>query len=94
MPDSPVPGLTVIAGLQLGQELGRGAATVVFMADRGGTAYAVTVSIGVATTAGPEFDPNVLLNHADQALYQSKRAGRNRITSTTLDTPHPYPTPT
>jgi len=39
----------------------------------------VTVSVGVA--AGPEEHWEEVLNRADQALYEAKRAGRNRVES-------------
>ncbi len=40
----------------------------------------LTVSIGVATLAGEEAsDADTLLKHADIALYQAKREGRNRV---------------
>ncbi len=38
----------------------------------------ITVSIGVATCQ-PGEDPLELINRADQALYQAKQAGRNRV---------------
>src|SRR6202012_1702833 len=38
----------------------------------------VTVSIGVATTRTSSSDPERLLQQADEALYQSKRRGRDR----------------
>ena len=39
----------------------------------------VTVSGGVAQR-GPESDtPDAMLKHADDALYEAKRTGRNRI---------------
>ena len=40
---------------------------------------AVTVSIGVARTDGLEKSPNALLKSADDALYQAKTEGRNRV---------------
>lgn len=39
----------------------------------------VTVSIGVATFPKDGDHAQVLLEHADQALYQAKRQGRNRV---------------
>jgi diguanylate cyclase (GGDEF)-like protein len=42
----------------------------------------LTVSIGVASTAGdPAMTPTHLLRAADENLYQAKRAGRNRVVS-------------
>jgi len=40
----------------------------------------ITTSIGVATLSHPEETPQQLLKRADDALYQSKRKGRNRVT--------------
>ncbi|MEZ6022330.1 MAG: PleD family two-component system response regulator [Hyphomonadaceae bacterium] len=39
----------------------------------------VTVSIGVASSAGAEDTAEALLKRADEALYEAKRAGRNRV---------------
>jgi diguanylate cyclase (GGDEF)-like protein len=42
--------------------------------------YPVTVSIGVATTAGDEsMTPSELLRQVDEKLYEAKNTGRNRI---------------
>jgi diguanylate cyclase (GGDEF)-like protein len=42
--------------------------------------YALTISIGVATTTGEEaLTPGELLRRADERLYQAKRDGRNRV---------------
>jgi diguanylate cyclase (GGDEF)-like protein/PAS domain S-box-containing protein len=38
-----------------------------------------TVSIGVSTFSGTNASIETLLNHADQALYQAKSTGRNRV---------------
>lgn len=40
---------------------------------------AITASLGVATTVDGEIDVTALIERADQALYQAKRAGRNRF---------------
>jgi diguanylate cyclase (GGDEF)-like protein len=46
----------------------------------------MTISIGVGTgVPRPGVNPSVLVETADQALYQAKRLGRNRIGSKALD---------
>ena len=50
--------------------------------DELGEALQVTVSIGVASTAGPlDPTPAALLARADAHLYQAKRLGRDRVVS-------------
>jgi len=39
-----------------------------------------TISVGVADLAEPAHGHQQLIEHADQALYTSKRSGRNRVT--------------
>jgi len=39
----------------------------------------VTISIGVACTGGPGDTPDLLLKRADEALYEAKATGRNRV---------------
>jgi diguanylate cyclase (GGDEF)-like protein len=40
----------------------------------------VTVSVGVAGFPEHAADLDMLFQHADRALYESKRRGRNRVT--------------
>ena len=44
-----------------------------------GTELKVTASIGVAIFPHDGNDPDILLRHADQAMYQAKQAGKNRF---------------
>jgi diguanylate cyclase (GGDEF)-like protein len=44
-----------------------------------GQSLTLTVSVGVAVAALNESDGTVLLQRADAALYEAKRAGRNRV---------------
>jgi diguanylate cyclase (GGDEF)-like protein/hemerythrin-like metal-binding protein/PAS domain S-box-containing protein len=44
-----------------------------------GKLLAITASIGVATLTAMDVDVDRLLNFADQAMYQAKRNGRNRV---------------
>jgi diguanylate cyclase (GGDEF)-like protein len=47
------------------------------------TPLKMTISVGVATTAGdPDTSPNALLRTADERLYEAKRSGRNRVVAT------------
>ncbi len=46
----------------------------------GGTELlSVTISIGVAATLGPDDKPEALLKRADEAVYEAKATGRNRV---------------
>ena len=51
------------------------------------TLRGVTASLGVATTGPGIPDSSALVESADQALYLSKRSGRNRVTSHRLAVP-------
>lgn len=45
----------------------------------GGAPLAVTMSLGVAQAAGAEETLDSLLKRADEALYEAKQSGRNRV---------------
>lgn len=47
--------------------------------DRSDLALSVTVSIGVASSAKKNSDPEAVLESADKALYRAKANGRNRV---------------
>ena len=47
--------------------------------EREGGSLSMSASFGVAEWFGPAEEPSRLLMRADQALYQAKRAGRNRV---------------
>ena len=67
-----------------------------FAVEAGGHASAggrVTVSIGVATREAGMNDAEALVKRADQALYQAKNKGRNRITTTQTARPAPLVPP-
>ncbi|MBY6243266.1 PleD family two-component system response regulator [Methylosinus sp. Sm6] len=51
-----------------------------FCIDANGRTIPVTASIGIAER-GREANPDALLRRADKALYESKNAGRNRVTA-------------
>jgi len=52
-----------------------------------GVRIPVTVSIGCALCPQHALEPTALIEAADRALYASKRAGRNRVTMSSNDSP-------
>ena len=50
-----------------------------FRVSNGREVLSVTISIGVATTIGAGDTPEHLLKRADEALYEAKASGRNRV---------------
>ena len=47
--------------------------------DGGADGEHITISLGVASGAPPDFDEVKLIRLADAALYQAKASGRNRV---------------
>ena len=66
-------------GLELGERVRR-AIEATALELRGGEVACVTASAGVASYSLGSHDETLLIEHADGALYESKRAGRNRVT--------------
>lgn len=65
-------------GAALGERIRKAVAEEPF--DLGGQEKAITVSLGVATRA-PEESVEDLISRADEAVYEAKRTGRNRVVS-------------
>ncbi|PKO86638.1 MAG: diguanylate cyclase [Betaproteobacteria bacterium HGW-Betaproteobacteria-12] len=59
--------------------LGRILEAIAQPVDLGGHRVSVSASIGVTLYPVDDADPDTLLRHADQAMYQAKQAGRNRF---------------
>jgi diguanylate cyclase (GGDEF)-like protein len=72
LPDTPL-----IGAQQVAESVRREIATLAMVA--GGNTIAVTASVGVATAGPAELGVNALIERADDALYQAKRAGRDRV---------------
>ena len=75
MPETRLPVAEVIA-----ERVRKAVASAPFAIEKGLRAIPVTVSIGIADR-GADGHPDALFKRADQALYLSKNAGRNRVTA-------------
>jgi len=71
LPDTPLIGAQHVA-----ESLRREMATLAMVG--GGKTFPVSVSVGVATAGPSELGVTPLIERADDALYQAKRAGRDR----------------
>jgi diguanylate cyclase (GGDEF)-like protein len=71
LPDTPL-----IGAQQVAESVRREITTLAMVA--GGKTIPVTVSIGVAAAGPVELGVTALIDRADEALYQAKRAGRDR----------------
>jgi diguanylate cyclase (GGDEF)-like protein len=55
--------------------------------------FPVTISLGLSVAQGDQVDYNTLFKAADDALYEAKRAGRNRVVAAGVaDAPQPHGT--
>jgi diguanylate cyclase (GGDEF)-like protein len=82
LPDTRVAGAETVAARLLDAIRGLGVENKASPFDQ-----KVTISIGVGTVTEPAYgvDPTVLVDCADQALYDAKHTGRNRTCTRTLD---------
>jgi diguanylate cyclase (GGDEF)-like protein len=71
LPDTPL-----IGAQQVAESVRREMATLTMIA--GDKTIPVTVSVGIAAAGPAELGVSALIERADDALYQAKRAGRNR----------------
>ena len=76
MPDTDAA-LALLVGERLRQKI----AVEPFRIPESGENIEVTVSIGIASLGSTEDTPETLLKRADEALYDAKRAGRNRVSA-------------
>ncbi|HVY58210.1 MAG TPA: PleD family two-component system response regulator [Xanthobacteraceae bacterium] len=74
MPETDLGVATIVA-----ERLRRRIACEPFPIERSACAVPLTISIGLATLAGPDDSAADLIKRADQALYRAKRDGRNRV---------------
>ncbi|MDT8397599.1 MAG: GGDEF domain-containing protein [Pseudomonadales bacterium] len=74
-----LPQLSAERAIEAGERLRSAVANMSFDAD--GKRIMSTVSIGIATWPDNVHEINELLEKADETLYESKRTGRNRVSS-------------
>jgi two-component system, cell cycle response regulator len=74
MPETDKAVATMVA-----ERLRRRIASEPFGIQQGARSLEVTISIGIAAASGSADTAAAILKRADQALYQAKRDGRNRV---------------
>lgn len=73
-----LPGVGTEKAMEIGERLRATIEGTTFNSD--GNVIPVTISLGVANRKSNEGDWSKLFKRADEALYQSKQTGRNRVT--------------
>jgi len=74
-----MPDTTVEAAERIAERIRRYISGSPFRVAHGNELLTVTISIGVAGMLGEHDTPEALLKRADEALYEAKAAGRNRV---------------
>jgi diguanylate cyclase (GGDEF)-like protein/PAS domain S-box-containing protein len=80
-----LPGLGIEQAMEVGERLRAAVESHAGSSLRNVQEVRVTSSFGVAELSHAMLDPNELVGHADDALYQSKRNGRNRVTAWNIE---------
>ena len=75
-----MPETTSSVAAAIAERIRSAVASTPFPIEKGANALSVTVSIGI-TERGGDLGAGAMLKRADQALYQSKSLGRNRVTA-------------
>ena len=75
-----MPDTQLAVAKMIGERLRAIVAASPYPIEKGARAIPVTVSIGIAESL-PDDTPDALFSRSDRALYQSKTAGRNRVTA-------------
>jgi two-component system cell cycle response regulator len=75
-----MPETRIAVAKRVAERVRAAVANAPFPIQKGAATLPITVSIGVAESHGGEMT-ETLIKHADQALYQSKSSGRNRVTA-------------
>ena len=75
-----MPETTAGVAETIAERIRQAVAVAPFPIERGGRFLSITVSIGLAERCG-DLSASAVMKRADQALYQSKSSGRNRVTA-------------
>jgi len=76
-----MPGATIDAAERVAERIRLHVAGSPFRVAGGAELLSVTISIGVAASIGAGDTPEALLKRADEAVYEAKAAGRNKVIS-------------
>jgi len=74
-----IPGARLVDAQRVAERIRLHVAGSPFRVAGGKELLTVTISVGVATTLGEADTPDALLKRADEAVYEAKAAGRNRV---------------
>jgi len=74
-----MPGTSLADAERIAERIRRHVAGAPFRVTGARESLTVTISIGVAANGQGSDSPEALLKRADQALYEAKTTGRNRV---------------